>query len=217
MKNNIVPRLLGYVSSNRLLHQLLPSHSNEELNDLMQNISGRETEILNLFGLPATFDNLRKLQMLSLQEGFDIRDVDEMIRVLEEEAVDWLTRPAMTDLDLLKMARENQLFVGNVLPLTSFKVSATHYYVYIYQLLLSAGASPESILEEIRLIERYKLSDQIDAAARTDEGKPEVKLLTDAPPLQYLENYLFYVQAFGYDSIHPGIESIHLVINPPAN
>lgn len=215
MKNNMVPLLLGYVSSNRLLHQLLPSHSNEELNDLMQSINGREAEILNLFGLPATFDNQRKLQMLSLQEGFDVRDVNEMIRVLEEEAVDWLTRPVMTDLDLLRMAQENELFVGNVLPLTSFKVAVTHYYVYIYQLLLLTTASPEGILEEIRIIEENKLSCHIDAAARADNWRAKAKKLVLSYRLQYLEDYLSYIEAFGYESIHPGIESIHMVTSPP--
>ena len=211
MKNNFVPLLLGYVSSNRLLHQLLPSHSNEELNDLIQSIKGRETEILKLFGLPATFDYQRKLQTLSLQEGFDIRGVHEMIRVLEEEAVEWLNRPVMTDLELLRMAQEKELVVGNVLPLISFKVTVTHYYAYIYQLLLLTTASPESVLAEISVIEENKLSDLIDIIARADDDLPEAQTLVASHSLQYLDGYLSYVQAFGYESIHPGIESIQMV------
>lgn len=183
----------------------------------MQSIYERERAILDLFGLPATFDYQRKLQMLSLQEGFDVRGVHEMIRVLEEEAVAWLTRPVMTDLDLLRTAQENELFVGNVLPLTSFKVTVTHYYIYIYQLLLLSKASAEGILEEIRLIEKNNLAELIDSAARADDGSCQAQALMLSHPLQYLQDYLSYVQAFGYESIHPGIESIHLTESPPFN
>lgn len=75
---NLAPRLLKYVAAVRLLQQLLPLHPMEELYDFMDSIHSQEAEILSLFGLPNSHSYSSMLQILSLQETFQIGDVHAM-------------------------------------------------------------------------------------------------------------------------------------------
>lgn len=74
-------------------------------------------------------------------------------------------------------------------------------------MLLLTVASPESVLEEIRIIEENKLSDLIGEVVKADDFYADPNyLVLRTHDLKYLESYLQYIQTYGYESINLDID-----------
>ena len=182
---------LDYAARNRLWNTLQQNHPDEELNDLMLLIIEWEDYVLQRFGLPSVLKYSQILQIHSLSDHLTLISISTIHFRLMCEAEEYLTGDTLTDIELLKRAQNNQSLIDDVLPEISFKLKAEPYYIFVYDMLLRKHISPQSCLEEIRIVSENHLNERILNLKQHDGSVPtqEFGALLDFE-LKYLDRFL---------------------------
>lgn len=187
-----------YVALIRFSQYLQQENSDEKLNVLMIKMIDIEEKVLGAFGLPVTLTNGQQFQFLGLKDDFKLSDIDEFLENLKQEATDYLTSAALTDLQLIKRAQDNNLYIDEVLPETSLKLKAEPYYVFVYdEYLLTRRITPQTFLEEIRIVAQNKIGMAIYNLSKVDDPySTELYEKVAACNLLFLDPFLTYYPQF---------------------
>lgn len=190
-----------YVALIRFWHYLQQTNSDEQLNDLMVKMIDIEEKVLAAFGLPVTLTNGQQFQFLGLKDEFDLNDIDVFLKDLEQQAIAYHNSTPNTDLELIKRAQDQYLYIDEVLPETSLKLKAEPYYVFVYEeYLLTRRVTPETFLEEIRNVAKNDLSMSLyKLSTMPDPCSSELYATLNEYNLLFLDPFLTYYPEFEKD------------------
>ena len=134
-----------YYHKSTELHKLNDYDQNQ---DLLIEVLDIEFEILKKFGLPDTENFRGILDLFSWNETISEQEVGELHEQLKAIAIEFLSSPAKSDIEILFEGKLNNLVAGDILPQTAF--DANSYNVFLYEsMFYSDHYAIELILEEM--------------------------------------------------------------------
>ncbi|AKQ46412.1 hypothetical protein TH63_13525 [Rufibacter radiotolerans] len=174
------------------LYKLLEEKGGPERDgDLFEEVLGKEEDILQSFGVPASMKHLQILHKLVNRKSVTVASIQKAIAQLQKAAEVHLSAPVLTDLEFLKKAKEEDLSAYDVLPELGI---ITHTYPIFLMEVALTFIDPQVILDEFYALKRldcngdlYRLKNKHPKSYRRTKIYKQLK-----PYLKFIDQYVRY-------------------------
>ena len=136
-------KIYQYNTVAQVLHE---SPDVEQEQDLLEEASNMESEILKSFGLPETSEFRGMLDLFCWQGDLTDKDIENLRRSLIETAENYLCSPAKSDRAFLIESKEKHLIAYDVFPIIG--VETIGYNIFLYESLFYSDDYPVDVVFE---------------------------------------------------------------------